>query len=309
LQRERVQERAVSAETWAETAMQMNSFKPGESAASKAERYCDAVCGEMALATMTVQADALACRLRLLAAREPASKVFSAQPRDRAAKFGLRPPAEAAVLSDETGGVNLGRFPCGAEMQAEDWSVDGGAVRGYVVCLAAMLDGLTVRGVLAACAGDDKDRETVEADAKRFRDKILSLRVPLVPADAAAFLLRQQDILSHHVVLALQRAREAFLGDADTHAVEVTDAVLALLTGTQPDADSENLLWRGLPAYPAHAAARALGPCGVLVERSVWGRAAGLVGLLGMKQRKTVLSQWQLVELMLQTRMRNRCSL
>ena len=295
----------MSGEAWAETALQLNSFRPDESERSRVERYCDAVCGEMALAGMTLQADAAARRARVLAAGEPLCRAFSVQPRDRGVKFGLRPAAEAAVLSDEVGGVNLGRVPLGAELQAGDWSVDAAAVRGYAAALVALADGLTVRGMLAGCAGDDKDRDAVEAEVKRFRDRMLSLRPPLAPADAAAFLVRQQELAAHHLVLALQRCRELFLTDSDEHAGAVVREVLALVTGARGDAGRENLLWRGLPEYAGLAGPRGLGPCGVLAERSVWARVAGLVGTLGLKQRKTVLSQWQLVELVVATRMRN----
>ena len=309
MQRERVQERLVSADSWIETAMQMHVFQPGESERSKARRYCEAVASEMGLACLTLQADAVARRLRHLAKSEPISKAFSAQPRDRSMKFGLRPQPEAAVMCDETGGVNLLRFPCSAEMYAGDWSVDAKAVRGYVAALAAMHDVLTVRSMLAACAGDEKDRDMVEADVRRFKDRLLSLRVPLSTADAASFLAQQQDMLSHQLVLSLQRCLEMFLADNDAVAVAVVRRSLAMTTGTSEDAETEQLLWRGLPSYPQHCSARALGPCVTLMERSIWERVAGLVAMLGLKQRKTLLSQWQIVELMVQSRMRNRYSL
>ncbi len=150
-------------------------------------------------------------QLRRVAAADPLCKVFSTQARDRSVKFGLRPVAEAAVVCEEPAGVNLFRFASTAELWAAEWGSDAVAVRGYAECVVAIGDWVAVRRMLAGCGGDDKDRDGIEADLRRFRERVHSLRVPLGPKDAGQFLVGQQDIAGHQLVLALQRARELFM--------------------------------------------------------------------------------------------------
>ncbi len=158
-----------------------------------------------------MQADVLSRHLRRAAAADPLCKVFSTLPRDRAAKGGLRPVTEGPVLSEEPAAVNLFRFASTAEVWAADWRSDAVAARGYAECVAGLADWVTVRGMLAGCCGDDKDRDGVEADLRRFRERVHSLRVPLGPKEAAQFLVGQQGIAGHLLVLALQRSRELFV--------------------------------------------------------------------------------------------------
>ncbi len=159
----------------------------------------------------TAQVDVLSRQLRRAVAADPLCRVFSALPRDPAVKFGLRPAPEAALLCEEPAAVNLFRFGSTAEVWAADWRSDAVAARGYAECLAALADWAAVRRMLVGCCGDEKDRDGIEADVRRFRDRVHSLRVPLGPREAAQFLAGQQRVAAHQLVLALQRARELFV--------------------------------------------------------------------------------------------------
>jgi hypothetical protein len=75
--------------------------------------------------------------------------------------------------------------------------------------------------------------------------------------------------------------------------------------GPDEERHETSVAWLGLPRYRARRAGRGLGACGPLRERSVWVRAAGVVEGMDSKLRKTILSQWNLADLMLQNRLRN----
>ena len=55
-QRELVDERTVNPETWAETALELVTFRGDETEAYRVGRYCEALLSEMAPACLTLQA-------------------------------------------------------------------------------------------------------------------------------------------------------------------------------------------------------------------------------------------------------------